>query len=93
MHRLRDTSSFQGLSSINRFTLGTSAYLQASVSVLTGEVLDQDGGENADSAVKLPLPEAVVLVGLSAQDADDGAFGKRQLVVLLSRVVVQGLRE
>lgn len=66
-----------------------------SISVLAGgrEILHQNRGKDADDAVELPLPETVVLVGLPAQNADDGAFWKRQLVIRLSRVVVQGLRE
>lgn len=55
------------------------------------QILHQDGREDANDAVELALPEAVVLVGLSAQDADDGSFRKGQLVVRLSRVVVQSL--
>lgn len=55
------------------------------------KILHQDGREDANDTVELALPEAVVLVGLSAQDADDGSFWKGQLIVRLSRVVVQSL--
>lgn len=66
-----------------------------SVSILTGagKIFDQDSWEDPNDTVELSLPEAIVLMGLSAQDADDSAFGKRQLVFCLSCIVVQGLRK
>lgn len=67
--------------------------LSLSALAAAGEIFHQHGGEHAHHAVELPLPEAVVLVGLAAQDADDGAFRERQLIVRLSRVVVQRLGE
>lgn len=71
------------------------AAVSLSVSILAGhsEILHQNCGEHTNDAVKLALPEAIILVGLSAQDADDGAFRERQLVLRLSRVIVQSLCE
>lgn len=69
------------------------AAISLSISVLAGpgEILHQDRREYTDDAVELALPETVVLVGLSAQDADDGPLWEGQFVVRLSCVVVQGL--
>lgn len=76
-----------------------SAYLcttiSLSISILTGtgKILHENCREDADDTIKLSFPETVVLVSLSAQDADDGTFWKRQLFIRLSRIVVQGLRK
>lgn len=77
----------------------TAAYLRAagflpfSVLAQPGQVLHQHRRKDADDAVKLPLPEAIVLVSLPAEDPDDGAFGKGELLLGLPGVVVQRLRK
>lgn len=66
------------------FTLGQRggrslcATISLPISVLTGtsEILHQNRREDTNDAVKLSLPETVILVGFPAQDADDGAFWK-----------------
>lgn len=73
--------------------LCAAVFLSVSVLAAAREILHQNRGEDADHAVELPLPETIILVGLSAQNADDGTFRKRQLVIRLSRVVVQRLRK
>lgn len=73
--------------------LCTAVSLSVSVLAAAREILHQNRGEDADHAVELSLPETIILVGLSAQNADDGTFRKRQLVIRLSRVVVQRLRK
>ncbi len=73
--------------------LCTAVSLSISIFTRTGEILHQNSREDADNTVKLSLPETVILMCLSAEDADDGAFWKRQLIIRLSRIVVQGLRK
>lgn len=69
-----DPSSLAAESALPR----SDSYLCTAVSVLAAarQILHQNGGKDANHAVELALPEPVVLVGLSAQDADDGAFGE-----------------
>ncbi len=63
-----------------------------SVSVLWGgQVLHQHGRKDAHSTVKLALPEAVVLLVVLVEDADDGSLREWQLVIRLTLVVVHGL--
>lgn len=71
--------------------LCTAISLSISILAGSGQILHQNRREDADDAIKLALPETIVLVGLSAQDADDGPLWKGQLIVRLSCVVVQGL--
>lgn len=64
------------------------------VSILRAvEVLHQHGRKDAHAAVELALPEAVVLLVVLVEDADDGPFGEGQLVVRLRLVVVDGLHK
>lgn len=56
-----------------------------------GELLHHQRGEDADAAVEVPRPEAVVHLVLGAgQHADDGTLGEAQLLGALPLVVVEG---
>lgn len=56
-----------------------------------GELLHHQGGEDADAAIEVARPEAVVhLAGSAGQHPDDGPLGEAQFLGALPLVVVQG---
>lgn len=53
------------------------------------QILHQHGGEHPHPSVQLALPEAVIRLSITVQQADHGALGKGELLFRLAFVIVK----
>lgn len=61
---------------------------RAGLSILC-KIFYQHGGENAHPPVQLPLPEAVVCLSVTAQQADHSSLGKGEFLIRLTLVIIK----